>query len=137
MRKLIYIFSLLIFFYSCNNFTVSSISLNKEGNIYKHKGELFNGKVLDMNKKGRVFLSFECKQGKIEGEYLKYHKNGKIELKFNYHNGLKEGESLSFYSNGDKKDVANYKNDKLDGNWESYHHHNQLKEKGIYRLGIK
>ena len=110
-------FVLIIFFVGCsfNDKTVSSNFLNVEGNIYKLKGELFNGNVLDAAKNGRVIKSFRCVRGKIEGEYLEYYNTGSIKRRSNYKDGFLEGLSEVFNKDGGVKLHQNYKKGVLNG----------------------
>jgi antitoxin component YwqK of YwqJK toxin-antitoxin module len=92
-----------------NDDTVNSYSLNLEGNIYKLNGELFNGKVLDAAKNGRVKKSFQCLEGKIEGEYLEYYNNGSLKIKYTYKEGLLNGVFENYYKNGVLKTKGYFK----------------------------
>jgi antitoxin component YwqK of YwqJK toxin-antitoxin module len=137
-----YYFLLIFFLVSCisdknenlKEKVVNSSVLNIEGNIYKLKGELFTGKVLDTAKNGRVLKSFTCFNGKIEGEFLNYSTSGKIISKRSYKNGLLDGES-TFYEN-ESVSIRNYKKGILNGNRKELLEGKVLVE-GFYKDGLQ
>lgn len=116
MRILILFICSLLFSCSLFETTKRSFELNTEGDIFKYKGELYTGLVLDESKTGRVITSFRCINGKIEGEYLKYFKNGKFMFKIHYKNGIKNGPFTKSTYSGEIK-TGNYKDDLLNGLW--------------------
>jgi antitoxin component YwqK of YwqJK toxin-antitoxin module len=150
---------LFIFLVGCssNENIVNSNALNIEGNIYKLKGEVFNGKVLDALKNGRETKSFRCINGKIEGEYLEYYSTGSIKKRNNYKDGLLEGVSEYYNKDGSvylrqtyKKGIPNgyfkkthydgsnegyYKNGLQNGLWIYRYLNQKLKAKGIFENG--
>jgi antitoxin component YwqK of YwqJK toxin-antitoxin module len=152
-------FSFWFFLYSCSfgEKTVNSNAINIEGNVYKLKGELFTGKILDASKYGRVIKSFRCVNGKIEGEYLEYFATGSIKKRNNYKDGLLEGVSKYYNKDGSvylhqtfKKGIPNgyfkkthyngsnegyYKNGLQNGLWTYRYPNHKLKAKGVFENG--
>lgn len=124
-----------LFIYSCSNesIKVSSNSLNKEGYIYKYQGELFNGTVVDTTETGRVLLTFNCIDGKIEGDFLEYHKNGNLSFKCNYVKGVKEGPATHYFSTGKKEISETYHKGQKTGPYEEYNASGKVVFKGFYK----
>jgi antitoxin component YwqK of YwqJK toxin-antitoxin module len=157
MRFAYFIFVIFLVGCSFNENTVKSNALNVEGNLYKLKGELFTGKVLDAAKNGRVLKSFQCINGKIEGEYLEYYTSGSIKKRISYKDGLLEGVSEYYNEDGSvnlyqtfKKGVLNgyfrktyyngssegyYKSGLQNGLWRYRYSNQKLKAKGIFENG--
>lgn len=135
LRFLNIIFCLFIVGCSMNEDTVSSNAINVEGNIYKLKGELFTGQVLDESKYGRVLKSFRCVEGKIEGEYLEYYSTGKIKQRRNFKNGLLDGVSELYNKDGILKLNQNYKKGVLEGYSKEENYYGSME--GHYKNGLQ
>lgn len=126
---------LLLLLYSCSgdSIKVSSNSLNKEGYRYKYQGELFNGTVVDTTATGRVLLTFNCIDGKIDGDFLEYHENGTLSFKCNYVKGLKEGPATHYFDTGNKQIFETYYKGKKTGPYKEYYSIGKLMLEGFYK----
>lgn len=124
---------------SCGNNELikSTASLNIEGNVYKIKGRLYTGQVLDTTKQGRVLTSFRCVNGKIEGEYIQYNENGKISVKKNYKKGVPDGVCKSFSYDGNLVEEKRLKNGKLDGKFFHIQEGGRYEINGFFKNGLQ
>jgi len=134
--------SLLTFWVICSCKTepiiVSSYSLNKADGIYKHKEKPFNGVVIDTTKSGRVLLTFNCIDGKLDGEYLKYFReNGNLKERVTYVNGNKNGSYKKLNKDGKVVLEGNYVNFKRNGEWKEYYYNGGIKNVGSYMDGLQ
>lgn len=126
--------------FSCQNKEniISSYSLNKADGIYKVKEEPFTGKVLDTSRSGRVLLTFNCINGKLEGEYLEYFiENGNLNQRSTYKNGEKTGPYIKLTKNGDSISYGNYINSKKNGEWKEFYNNGKLKYVGEYENDLQ
>jgi antitoxin component YwqK of YwqJK toxin-antitoxin module len=137
MRILILFICSLLFSCSLFETTKRSFELNTEGNIFKYKGELYTGLVLDESKTGRVITSFRCINGKIEGEYLNYYSDGKLRIKESYINGKEEGKHLHYYPFGELYFKSHYKKGELHGSLIQFNKNNEIVRLENYINGKK
>src|SRR5690606_9522224 len=104
MKSIVIYILLIPIFFSCQQkeTIISSNSLNKADGIYKIKEVPFTGKALDTTGSGRVILTFNWLNGKLDGKYLKYYReSGNLEYKKTFENGYSNGEYLNLAENGD------------------------------------
>jgi len=131
---------LLFILFSCQEKenVISSKSLNKADGLYKYKEKLFTGKVLDTTNSGRVILTFNCIEGKLNGKYLKYYAvNGNLKQKSTYENGIKTGPYLNLKKDGDTVTYGNFLNYKRNGLWKEYYRNGNLKSVGLYQKNLQ
>lgn len=120
------------------NATISSSSLNKINGIYKYKEKSFTGLVLDTTKAGRVLLTFNCVDGKVDGEHLRYHKeNGNLKQRTTYQNGKKTGPYIELTKDGGNIITGNYLDYKKSGEWKEFYNNGNIKSEGYYENGLK
>lgn len=135
---LIIILCLIILSCKNENLILSSNSLNKANGIFKFKEKPFTGTVLDTTNSGRVLLTFNCIEGKINGKYLKYHKsNGNLNLSDSYVNGKKNGKHIKISKDNDTITYGTFSNSKKTGIWKEFYSKGILKNKGSYENGLQ
>jgi antitoxin component YwqK of YwqJK toxin-antitoxin module len=117
---------------------LSSHSLNNADGIYKYKEEPFSGRVLDTTHSGRVLLTFNCVNGKIDGEYLEYYgENGNLKQLTTYQKGQKTGPFKELTKEGATIISGNFLDGNRNGEWKSYYVNGKLKSNGLYENGLQ
>ena len=150
MKKVILLFSLSLFLFSCGdekelkNLREEVIERYDGGDkkvVGYYDGEGSNEVIvkrvhyysqIDGGKKEK---EENFKDGELEGKYLEWYDNGNKKIDGNYKNGKLEGKYLYWYSSGKRHNIRNYKNGLEDGEEIWFDYNESIISHYIYKDG--
>ena len=128
--KLMHLFFLSLFLFSCQNNNLSMSEVENKSERYFYKGEPYTGVLFDKNKDNILIEEFQVEDGFKKGYYKKFNKSGNKLIELNYNNDNKiEGDFVYYYDTDqytiDNKEAIKMKGTIINGKLTGEFQHNR------------
>lgn len=113
------------------------VSLKKADEIWRYKGQIFSGYMIQVEKDGRTVYELPIIEGKENGTAKGWYNSGEKLIERIFIEGKIDGKMTQWWPNGRIRYLFQYKNDKFEGSQWVFFPNGKRRELSNYSLGEK